>query len=65
MNRFAANLKYYRTKAGLSQAELAGKIDLDERQIRYYEHAENAPNAVHLYRMAQVFKIKLDDFFKK
>ncbi|MEM6845674.1 MAG: helix-turn-helix transcriptional regulator [Bacteroidota bacterium] len=62
---FAANLIYYRKRSGISQADLAGRIELDERQIRAYERAEYAPNAIYLFRMAQVFKIKVDDFFKK
>ncbi|MEM8969166.1 MAG: helix-turn-helix transcriptional regulator [Bacteroidota bacterium] len=62
---FAANLKHYRNLAQLSQAALAGKVDIDERQIRRFEAAEQAPTIVHAYRMAQVLNIKVDDFFTK
>ncbi|HUY45682.1 MAG TPA: helix-turn-helix transcriptional regulator [Streptosporangiaceae bacterium] len=53
-------LRELRKEAGLSQAELAGKIGSDARQVSRYENGRVAPSLEAAVRIAETFNITLD-----
>ena len=65
LRTFADNLKEYRTNRGISQAKLAGMIDVDERQIRRFERGTSAATIVLAYRIAKVLEVSLDKLFEE
>ena len=50
-----------RKKAGLTQEELADKVDLKKMTIHYYEKGSRVPNAQILARLADALNCKVDD----
>lgn len=58
---FAANLYRYRKQAGLTQAELAEKLNYSDKTISKWERAESIPDVTALTNIATVFDITLDD----
>lgn len=59
----AKNLILYRTKAKLSQLELAQKINYSDKSISKWERALGIPDIIVLKQLANLYNIKVDDFF--
>lgn len=58
---FASNLIRLRTAAGMTQAELAEKINYSDKSISKWERGEAIPDAFVLKQMAAIFKVTVDD----
>ncbi len=54
-------LKYFRQKAGLTQAELAEKINIHEKQISKIETGVHFPTFDNFIKILEVLNIKLKD----
>lgn len=60
MSEFKDMLKYFRQRAGLSQAELASKIGLSASTISMYEVGERQPDFEKEELLADFFNVSLD-----
>ena len=58
----ADNITYYRKKAGMTQAELAEKINYSDKAVSKWERGEGVPDVYVLCVMAEIFGITLNDF---
>lgn len=57
----ARNITYLRKKHGLSQLELAEKIQYSNKNISKWEKAETTPSVFTLKRLAEIFGITVDE----
>lgn len=55
--QIAANIVYYRKKAGLTQAELAQRLNYSDKAVSKWERAESMPDVVTLVLLAQVLGV--------
>ena len=58
----ANNLLYYRKRAGLTQFELAQKLNYSDKSISKWERAEGAPDIYILCRLAKLYGITVNNF---
>lgn len=58
---FGNNLKYYRTKNGLTQKQLADKIGYTEKSISKWEGGKGLPTMEMVLNLAELFGISLDE----
>ena len=58
----AKNLISYRTSAGLTQSELADKINYTDKSISKWERGLGIPDVLVLNDLATLYGIKVDDF---
>lgn len=61
----ANNLAGYRKKAGLTQQQLAEKLNYSDKAVSKWERAEAIPDVVVLKAIADIYGIKVDDFFSE
>ena len=61
----AENLIYYRKALGLTQLELAEKLNYSDKLISKWERGDGMPDILVLKTLADLYKIKVDDFFKE
>ena len=61
----AENLTYYRKAAGYTQLELADKFNYSDKSISKWERGEGVPDIFVLKSLADLYGIKIDDFFSK
>lgn len=59
----AKNIAYYRKKNNLTQFELAEKLNYSDKSISKWERAESLPDIIILKKLADLFKISVNDFF--
>ncbi|MBQ8427875.1 MAG: helix-turn-helix domain-containing protein [Clostridia bacterium] len=57
----AKNLSYYRKRAGLTQAELAEKINYSDKSVSKWESAGGVPDVYILVKLAQLYGVTLND----
>ena len=57
----AVNLANYRKKAGLSQLDLAKKLQYSNKNISKWENGETIPSVFILKQIADIYGIKVDD----
>ena len=55
------NLMFQRKKAGLTQEELAEKVNLKKMTIHYYERGSRVPSMQILVSLAEALNCKVDD----
>lgn len=60
MSAFSERLKCLRTTAGLSQRELAQKIDVSKSSINMYERGEREPGFETLESIADLFRVDIN-----
>ncbi len=60
-----ANLKYLRSKRGLTQAGLAKKLEKTSAAISDYEKGKSTPPMEVAFRICELFNISLDDFARR
>ena len=60
----AKNLIYYRKEAGLTQAELAEKINYSDKSVSKWESANGAPDVYTLMQLAELYGITLNDLVR-
>lgn len=58
----AKNLTAYRKKAGLTQAELAEKINYSDKSVSKWESGNGVPDVYTLAQLAQLYGVTLNDF---
>lgn len=58
--RFGKTLKHLREKAGITQSQLAEKLDVGVTTISNYETGRNEPNIKKLIIISKTFNISLD-----
>lgn len=61
----AGNLTYYRKQSGLSQLELAHKLNYSNKNISKWENGETTPNIFVLKNIADLYGITIDDLLKQ
>ncbi len=61
MSNFNQNLKTIRKQYGLSQVELAKKLNLADTSISAYELSKNEPTIDTLKNMSKLFNISIDE----
>jgi len=61
MNYFAYNLKILRKEKGLSQPELAKKLNVSKGIISFWENEKYEPTASSIIVVAKFFNISIDD----
>ncbi|MBQ8291508.1 MAG: helix-turn-helix transcriptional regulator [Clostridia bacterium] len=59
--RLAKNLIYYRKAAGLTQAELAEKINYSDKSVSKWEQGNGVPDIYILMQLASLYGITLND----
>ena len=58
----AKNLARYRNTAGLTQSELAEKINYSDKSVSKWERAEGTPDIFVLYELSKIYGVRVDDF---
>ncbi len=58
----ANNIAFYRKRNGLTQAELAEKINYSDKAVSKWERGEGIPDLLVLNDMANIFGINVNDF---
>ena len=58
------NLRKFRTAAGFSQEELSQLLGMNRATYTYYETGKTTPSVVDLYRLAQLYRHRLEEFFQ-
>ncbi len=61
----AKNLIKFRKNAGLSQLELAKKLNYSNKNISKWEKGETMPNAFVLQKIAQIYGVKIEDLLSE
>ncbi len=64
-NIVAKNLSYYRKNMGLTQLQLAEKLNYSDKAISKWERGENIPDIYILSLLAELYGITLNDFVCK
>lgn len=59
--KIAKNLIYYRKAAGLTQAELAEKINYSDKSVSKWESANGVPDVYTLIQLAKLFGVSLNE----
>lgn len=59
--KIAENIKFYRKQLGLTQEELAEKLNGKKSLVSNYENGYSTPDIFTLCRLARIFDITLDD----
>jgi len=60
-NRIAKNLTLYRKRAGLTQAELAEKINYSDKSVSKWESGNGIPDVYVLIQLAEIFDVTVND----
>ncbi len=64
MNRVASNLKFLRTRRGLTQKQLAAQVGVKPPVIGAYEEGRALPPVPVLLKLTAFFEISLDEFVR-
>lgn len=64
-NTFGSRLSKYRKKKGLSQEELAFKLDVSRQAVSKRERDEASPDTNNLISLAKIYGVSLDDLLYK
>ncbi len=64
MLNIAKNIVKYRKRAGLSQEQLAKKINRTQQVVQNYEVGRHQPRAYLLKMIADVLEVDINEFFK-
>lgn len=60
--RLRENLRRYRGEARYSQQEVACRLGISRSAYTYYETGKTVPTVVDLFRLAGLYRIRLEDF---
>ena len=58
------NIRAERNRKELSQEQLAELVDLSSNSILQIEKGRQIPNAIHLYLIAKVLKVDINELYK-
>ncbi len=59
--KIAENIKFYRKQLGLTQEQLAAKLQGKKSLVSNYENGYSTPNIETLCKLAEIFDITLDE----
>lgn len=59
--KIAENIKFYRRQIGLTQQELAEKLNGKKSLVSNYENGYNTPDIFTLCKLADIFDVSLDE----
>ena len=59
--KIAKNLTYYRKASGLTQAELAEKINYSDKSVSKWEQGNGVPDIYILTQLAKLYRVSLND----
>ena len=59
----ANNISTLRTLAGMTQSELAEKLNYTDKLVSKWERGEGTPNAYTLKQLSEIFHVTVDDLF--
>jgi transcriptional regulator with XRE-family HTH domain len=62
-NIIGENLKLIRKKSGLTQVELAEKLNCTFQQIQKYEKARNTLSCLKLKKLSDIFNVPVERFY--
>ena len=62
---FSSNIKYLRTKKGLTQAGLAKELEKTSAAVSDYEKGKSLPPLDVAYRISRFFNVTIDDLVNK
>lgn len=66
MNKnFGNNLRKQRTRLGLTQQQVAEKLNIDRSTYSYYELGRTSPSVEMLYELILLFGVSADELLKK
>lgn len=60
-NRIGQRIRYYRTESDLTQAELAGKLNVKPSAISSWEVGRTEPNLGQVSTMSKIFGVTMDE----
>ena len=60
MNDFGENLRELRSSAGLTQKELANKLEISPSAVGMYEHGRRKPDYEMLIKVSRLFSVSID-----
>ena len=58
-----ANIARLRGERGLSQSELAAKLEIDETSVSHWENGHSAPSRSRLHRVAEILGVTVGELF--
>ena len=61
---FAENLKAARKESGLTQQELADKLEMNRSSFSKYENGEGFPRTETLLKICEMLEVSLDSLFR-
>ena len=61
MVEFGNKLRQLRLQAGMTQADLAKRLNLTKAVVSYYENHERAPSPDVLIKLATIFHVSTED----
>ena len=64
-NYFGERLREHRVRLGLTQQEVAEKLDFDRSTYSYYEIGRITPSIETLYKLTLLFGVSADELIKK
>ncbi|MBO5027089.1 MAG: helix-turn-helix domain-containing protein [Clostridia bacterium] len=59
--KIAGNIAFYRKQSGMTQAELAEKINYSDKSVSKWESGNGVPDVYTLLQLAKLFKVSLND----
>ena len=59
--RIGANIAFYRKQSGLTQAQLAEKLNYSDKAVSKWERGESVPDVVTLVQLAEQFGVTVND----
>ncbi len=59
--RIGANIAFYRKQSGLTQAQLAEKLNYSDKAVSKWERGESIPDVLTLMQIADQFQVTVDD----
>ncbi len=62
---FSENFKAARKSRGMTQKELAERLNMDRSSIAKYENGNGLPHAKTLHKICEILDITIDSLFKE
>ena len=59
--RIGSNIAFYRKQSGLTQAQLAEKLNYSDKAVSKWERGESIPDVLTLMQIAEQFQVTVDD----
>ncbi len=58
--KLSENIRFYRKQAGLSQEQLAEKLDISRQAVAKWESGQSAPSTENLLRLCEILNVSLE-----